>query len=534
MKNKFTILSALVFILVLNTTSFAQTVTAKWGPIQKTKRNSDVAKVIGRDQSGFYVLESTIKVFASNKLYIKKFDNENTEIFKKELSIESANGHKVLLEDVIMIDNQMILFTSYYDKKEDKNIAYVTKINSNGEVEGDTRQIDEIAATKKKNAGAFHFLRSGDSTKILVYHNEAHNKKDKNAEERYAIKVIDKNLTVLWGKTCSAPYKDKDFTISDYTLSNDNKVYMLAKIQEGKKSKKDGKPNYKFSILGYSGSGSGKSDVSDDEEDGASDAEEYVVSLGEKFITQISFELDKSNNLICAGFYSNNNNLDMAGVFFLKIDSKTKNVLQKNIKYFNKDVLSMFMSSRKASKGKELYDYKLRSLIPKKSGGSYLIAEQYQFYITQSTDSKGRTTSTDYHYLYNDVFVVNILASGDIGWVCHVPKFQHTVNDNGYYSSFATLSLEKEEKLCLIYNDNKKNLEITDDKKIKSMGNLKKTIVTMVVIDNQGNYVKAALLNNKEDKVLIRPKMNLQVESNEIILYGKRGKKYRFGTIKVE
>jgi hypothetical protein len=284
--------------------------------------------------------------------------------------------------------------------------------------------------------------------------------------------------------------------------------------------------------LGYS-AGTGKSDVSEGDDDDASDAEEYVVSLGDKFITQISFELDKSNNLICAGFYSNNNALDIAGVFFLKIDSKTKNVMQKNVKYFNKDVLSMFMSSKKASKGKELYDYQLRRLITKKSGGSYLIAEQFQVYTTSYTDSRGVTHYTT-HYLYNDIFVVNILSSGDIGWVCHVPKYQHTVDDGGYYSSFATLSLEKEEKICLIYNDNKKNLDVTDDKKIKQMGTLKKTIVTMVVIDNQGNYVKAALLNNRDDKILIRPKMNLQVTSNEIILYGKRGKKYRFGSIKVE
>ena len=525
-KIKFTLL---LICLLFSISSFAQNVTAKWGPIQKSPGSRDIEGVIGRDKSGFYVAE--VKYSGRIKVFIKKFGNDNTEIYTKEINAETANGGKIQIEDIIMIENQMLLFTSYYDKKDDKNYAFVSRLNAEGNVEGATVQIDEIAARKKKNAGSFHFYRSADSSKILIYHNEPWDK-DKDADKKFFIKVMDKNLNVLWSKKCVVPYKDKDFVISDYTLSNDNKVYMLAKIQEGKREKKDGMPNYRYTILGFTADANNVKPDDNDEDDG-SDAEEYVISLSEKFISAISFQLDKANNLICAGFYSENNSSEAAGIFFLKIDSKSKSVLLKNVKPFSKDVLRMFMSDRKINRGNELYGYQLRNLIPKKSGGSYLVAEQYEFYISSYTDSRGITHSTA-HYIYNDIVVVNLVESGEIAWVCRIPKFQQTINDGGYYSSFASLVLEKDEKLCFIYNDNQKNLNEKDFNKIRPMGNLKKTIVNIVIVDNQGNYEKAALLNNKEDKVVIRPKMYLQSSANELILYGRRGKKYRFGNIKVE
>lgn len=500
--------------------SYAQNITIKWGNQFKGNRRSAVTSIIGRDETGMYV-ETIHSGFLSghkttdlDDVYLDKIDNNNNLIYSKKLEAKGPDGESLNYEKMLMVDGKVMLFTSHYNKKTNKNCAYASTISSaDGTVESNIRQIDEIEADKKKNDGGFDFLQSRDSSEILVYHDEPY---EKNEEAKFSLKIYDNDLKELWKKSIAVPYKDKDFTISDYTLSNDDKVYMIAKIQEGHKEKKHGLPNYRYTILSYS--------------EGSETPKEYVVSLGTRFISDIQFELNNENNLICSGFCSKNNSEDVSGVFYMTIDSKTSKVLHSSLKEFDMNTLGQFMSERKARKSKELRNYQLRQLIPREDGGSVLIGEQYWMEVVTTYTKNG--TYTTYYYHYNDVLAVGITQKGEIDWVTRIPKRQLSVNDGGYYSSIATCVYK--DKVFIVFNDNKKNIDRLDPDKIKTMHNLKKSVAMMVSIDSKGRYEKIPLFNNKEKKTILKPKLNLQISDNELVLYAIKGRQYMFGTVKFD
>jgi hypothetical protein len=501
----------IVLFLCIAGSAVAQDVTMKWGDIAKRKsRWTEALYIIGRDAKGYYVVSG--KTHGADEVNLERYNNENDLEWTSELVIPTSDGKKVKFEKIIYLDGKLLLFTSYYDKKKDKNLAFVNTITADGKVSKDMKEIDFIASEKKMNSGSFDFILSHDSANVLIYHNEPY---EKNAQDRFSLKVLDSDLEITWKKDIKVPYRDKDFNISNYIVSNDGRVYMLAKIQEGKRDKKAGRPNYKYTVLSYG---------EDDKK-----PREYIISLGDKFISDITFELNKENNLVCAGFYSKNNSAGIAGTFYLTINSEDEKVISKSVKDFDSKILGQFMSERKARKKKELYNYELRKLIPKADGGSILVGEQFYIRVVTTTDPKTGVTTTTYYYYYNDIILVDINKNGEIGWVTRVPKYQVSTNDGGFYSSFA-MNVYKD-KICLVYNDNRKN--ITKPGKIRPMTKLKKATAVLVVVDaKSGEYTKNPLFDLKEKDAYLKPKLYLQTAPDELVIYAKKRKNFMFGTLK--
>ncbi len=128
----------------------------------------------------------------------------------------------------------------------------------------------------------------------------------------------------------------------------------MARFQPSKREKKDGKPTYKYFI--YAINKADKQPV------------KYEISLGELFISDISFVLNKKQELVCTGFYSKNSSSGMGGTFFMLVDSKTKAVTSKSIKEFTPEFLTNFMSEKKANKeGQEIREFDIREIVLQES-----------------------------------------------------------------------------------------------------------------------------------------------------------------------
>jgi hypothetical protein len=300
-------------------------------------------------------------------------------------------------------------------------------------------------------------------------------------------------------------------------VSNNGRVFLMAKYQEGKRESKGGKPNYKYLILSYNGTDS--------------KYKQYDISLGEQFISEITFEIDPKGNLLVAGFYGNKNSNGIAGIFYTRLDADKGTIIVSKTQEFDKATLAKFMSPKKAEKNKELEDYVMRKPIVREDGGILLTGEQY-YVVVVTTQTKYGTTYT-YHYYYNTIIVSNVKPDGTIEWITAIPKFQHTINDDGYYSSFS-LCVYKD-KMFFFYNDNKKNLGITEPKKMKWMSNVKNGQAIVSVVDSKGNVSKSLLMDNKQAQHLyMRPKMSVQTSSNSIIVLGENRHDYRYGKITFE
>jgi hypothetical protein len=509
----------------------AQEINIKWGKDYQFPKRTYIKKIIGGDESGFYVLKSQgERGNKEGEMILEKYLSDNiTLITSSRLSVPKIKGENVRYEQILLLNGNLILFTSYYDKAEGTNAVYAQFIDHTGKNISDVKQLNKFSAQQKKNTGNFEVVLSQDSSMILLCSSEPF---EKYANEKLSYKVFDGNLNHIWSTELELPYSGKELKISNHILDSYGNVHMLAKVVRNEKGEK-GQANYYFTILSYIY----KEDA----------VKEYELSLRDKSISDIAFKLSNTGDLIAAGFYSNTTRGQqstntqfgfnvmatqeqkslVAGTFFMKIDQRTQKVISRGIKEFDKTFLSEFMSTKNIEKGKELYSYLIDHLIIREDGGVILVGEQYFSSMICNYDPRTGIRNCNYHYYYNDIVVVNINPDGSIDWARKIPKKQHSVNDRGFYSSY--ICVYDTDKLFLLFNDNPKNIGLKEERKMRYMNNPLKAIVMLASIDDKGVMTRSPLFSAKDQKVIVRPKIFRQTGSNTAIVYGQKRKTYKMG-----
>ncbi|MFM9986566.1 MAG: hypothetical protein ACKVOK_15100 [Flavobacteriales bacterium] len=452
--------------------------------------------------------------------------------FETELELPVYNGKEVNFSSVEILDGQLIMLCQYYDKKEDKKILLAQKLDDKGNNDGKYVILDEINAEKKNNSGNFSYTIYSDRGRMLLFTNPPF---EKYSKEKFAFKVLDKNLEVVWSEDIELPYPDRFFSVNDFVLDKSDNLYMLCTFDEyaqtqkeegRRKAKEEAKESgnkYSYKLVSYTPK-KGK-------------LKEFEIELEDsKTVLSFSYELDVNDNIYATGLYSDNvqnKKYDGAdGIFFVKLDGISGNVKTVNTKPFDKDFMEEYLvalygerkGEKKAGKGEGIKNFVVRDLINRQDGGALIVGEIYYSYTVCTTDSKGVTRCST-HYIYNYILVVNVNSEGSIDWISYVPKIQHTVNDGGFYSSFAMLNTE--DQLIFLFNDNMKNYDPKNTKKkIYQMTSFKKTVTAIATVDNEGKVKREANAKLKADKKILRPKINEYIVTDDkLVVLGKYGKK---------
>jgi hypothetical protein len=329
----------------------------------------------------------------------------------------------------------------------------------------------------------------------------------------------------LWEKEIRLPYKEDLFEVTDYEVDNFGNVHLLGIIfKEKRKEKRKGKPNYKYQVLSYRNQGD--------------ELIEYPIAISGKFLTDMQIAVNSNQDIICGGFYSVEGTFSIKGSYFLKVDGETKEIIEKSFKDFGIDFITQNMKKREEKKAKkkdekgknvELFEYDLDRIILRSDGGAVLVGEQYYVVVKTVTtfDANGRSqTRTTYKYYYNDIIVVSVLPDGSIDWTEKIPKRQATINDGGFFSSYAMSVIGN--KLYFVFNDNPKNLFYKGSGKLYNFNNSKGSLIVLVELNMEGKQTREALFSAKEAGILTRPKVCEQISSKEMVLFGQRKSTHQF------
>jgi hypothetical protein len=516
------------FLTGVSFLGFSQkTFDVKWGKEFSAPRNSTVADIVGYDASGFYVVKRDIRTgwFQQSNLSLDKFDTEMNPVKSIELEL-TEQGRKTFIEYIAHLNGQLLLFTSFPDQRSKRNQLFLQTISKETllPIQKEKKKIAEIDfhGKSKRNSGSFNFLLSPDSSKILISYDMPYTFGE---PEKFGFIVMDNQTNVLWTKEVTLPYRDELFDIQFGKVDNFGNAYLLGKqYKEVRKEKRRGSANFQYKILAYTEQGEVK--------------KEYSVSLPDKFLTDMQIGIRPNKDIVCAGFYSDNGTFSIKGTYFLSVDAVSGEIKTKSFKDFGIDFITQNMTERAADRAQrrqdrgqdvELYEYDLDKLILRSDGGALLIGEQYFVRtVTQTTYSGNRsTTYTNTHYYYNDIIVVNLAPSGNIDWAVKVPKRQHTINDGGFYSSYA-MALNKD-KIYFVYNDNPDNLGYSGQGNVKAL-NQRNQMVTVAQINTKGE-MKRQPLSSGISEVIIRPKVCEQISYSQMLLFGQRRKTQQFGLI---
>lgn len=507
----------LLLLLAFLPTTLAAQIEITWGIPQKQQRKTAMTDMIGADSQFVYCLRSDYSLFGSSDPIIERYKQPDMSLdYTKRIIHKRFDGSHLRPQAQFFIGGKILAFATWYDADKNMNFAFGEILDERANVERSWTEVARIPADKRNNPGSFLFRLSEDSSRILIVANPPY---DKYADEKFTLHLIDAGLQKIWSHEITPPYKDQYFSLDNYIVTADGSVYILATISKDRsvmtRTERRKTPTYYHSALMYNPE--------------TDSLKEYTIKLDPKFISDIILTVDTSGDIICSGFYSNVSSNAIIGTFYMKISKATGKVVSEGTMDFSSEFLTQFMSTKRAAKKKELYDYNLRYLVQRNDGGAILVAEQY--YETQvcNTDPRTGATSCTYYYYYNDIVVVNIKPDGTIEWAKKIPKLQVSRNDGGYFLSFAFAVSGN--SLYFMFNDNPKNLTSANAKGYKYMNNVTKSVAVLVNMELNGEQTRQAMFRNRDLKTYLRPKLNLQVSEKRMFLYGQKRNTFKIAVV---
>lgn len=521
-------LFASIALSTLSASAQPDKASIRWGKELNQPRNTTLRKIVHIEPQGFYTLrEKGASVFSSTPKVFLEFYNRNMDLQRgRDFDLKYKRKLREL-EDVIMLQGKFKLFTSFYNQAHKKNYLFVQDVDPQRLTPNKRVQmIAEMETPSKVNVGEFDFHVSKDSSKLLIVNRLPHSRKN---PERFAFRVFDPSLNLLWHKDVELPYGEELFSIEEYRIDNQGNVFLLGIVYPNTdaRTRRRGNLSYQYLVLSYTGN--------------VEKPVEYRLDIGNKFITDLTFRITDNSELICTGFYSERNTYGIKGTYYFRLDPVSRKVYNQNLHPFETSFLTAHLSERKRDQAMEaerrgenrqieLYDYKLDELVLRSDGGALLVAEQFYIYeaVYQTFDGMMRTIT---YYNYNDVIVVNIKPSGEIEWVARIPKRQTSTDDGGYYLSYAMAIVR--DRIYFVYNDNIRNFDPNrkDNRLYNFNGN--NSVIALAEVLKTGEVSTHPVASNKEANIVVRPKICKQIGAREIALYGERGRRYRFGSLQL-
>ncbi len=484
------------------------------GPEMEAEAKFTAPNPSGILDGNFYTYRWQNTLGGGDKCFFEKYGPGFDLKLKKEIDLE-LNGRPSKFIESMVWGGQILFFTQQSNSKYDHSILYVQAIDPNTlQFKGVPKAIMDVTLNMRGKPATFSFDFSPNRQLIMFQATIPNINKER---ESLHAAVFTSSLEKLWDSKMELPVSGRHYELTSSTVDDGGDIYISGRLYE--------KPptvsffrgvNIDFEYVVYSFKSGGK------------EMQEFHLGLPDRFITDFRLGTGPAGNMVGLGFWSDKGTWNIKGCILFSLDVETKAIKVKSVTNFEQNFLQLFMTERQAAKGKGLLNYEIRDIYVKDDHEVLMVAEQY--FVYTETRYNGNNVYTVYHYLYNDIIVANFSADGEVEWVTKVPKFQHTTNDGGYFSSFGFAVFEG--KTFLVFNDNPKNLNITEADRLENY-NGKENLAVMVTIDEYGKWTKSVLFDRQEENVTCRPKCMQQFEpGGDLIVYAEKRKTYRFGNIK--
>lgn len=431
----------------------------------------------------------TIKI-AGSGIYLQKLDLESLSEVSVKQYTDFPKG--ALLERILELNGKLYFFFSVWNKEQRAEQLFYREIDVvKGEFQAGAERIlklnEELAGSFSFGVGIFdkfNFYYSGDSTKVLIqYRLKPEHRNDDISFDKIGFCVLDASMTIKWHKVVKMPYTEAGMDNVDYVVDADENVYILAKVYKEHEDKNN--PDYHMELLKLAPNGE--------------KFQKFKITLNDKFVRNLRLYDDKSNNLLCAGFYYNTEKYTGSdGIMLVKID---KSSFQMKTRYYEipLSVISKYESSRtvkKATKkdakdGLELTNIFMDDVRVLDDGSVLLISEQYFITTTSYVDSNGNYHTKTY-YNYYDIYLFKLDANLDVQWMQKIPKAQKGSTAPG---SMSYKYFEGQNTHTFVIFDNIKNEKLINGVSPELYPNAKAYVYYFTVDDKTGELMKYKAFN---------------------------------------
>ena len=490
----------------------------EWSP-EYNARSAKFDRVLQVGDKGFFTYRpSSVGLVAGNRdEYFAYYDryslSENWLLKNPRWEWE---GRRVDFKQSLIVGNLQYLFYESYDRASDTRSLLCRTLDTNAVLS--EPKLVETFDSRRRSQGGFAVKLSEDRTKIAIFTNPPYERK---GSENFYVRVYNPNLEEQWNADVELTYRDRNFRILDFDITNTGDVYILSVFDNSPTFSSQNSRDLEHKLMRISAGMN-------------NEITEFDLGLNNVFIHSIGLECDlKDGEMAISGFYGRRNSWDMDGAIYLSVDQAKGEVRSSNLNPFTEDFVAQFNRFR-AKRGRGIRrNFVFRQFVPRPDGGAYIVAEDYEMRVQTVQTSRG-TTVTNYYYYYNDIIVLSIGKSGDVDWYAHVPKRQSSMNDGGFYLGYTFLI--NDAGLHFVFNDHRKNAKRWGKKPMRAITNAKNGNLVMVSVSHDAEMDYTLLNRNKRQKFRVSPRSSRL--ANEVrdgaVLLSLRGSRIRFGNLYFE
>jgi hypothetical protein len=526
----------------------------KFGPITLSygeeiiEDKEKIVRIAGEANGKVYTLATKGK-----KFFIKVFDAvEMKHIVTNEIVFPELKGRDLDFEDFTVLNNKIFALGSLYDRKNKEFTLMALEISEDGTITSNKKKLFQAKVTKKRERGAFYFKDSPAQDKLLIMHASLFEKED---VMQYEIKLIDENLTILASHLERVSFTDRrdlEFTIADFDISQNDDIFLV--INESYRDKKKKENVEKFEIHAFKKGNSYKKEV-------------VNVNFKDKEVINCEMLITQNNLLQIVGFYSSvkksgRANWKLKGVYAGTIDTNSNTVTSLKFNEFDYDTKVKLIGERRAKKDKDVLPYySTHSLIEKDDGGLILLAE-YRLVFIGRTQGIGPIGVTPITYTTNEIIVTSLNPDGSVEWANVIAKKQRasfsTVSvglfgfaGNSNFSVGVGISIPigvlgkgpeylgaipiyEDGQLTVVFNDNKKNIGVTDIEEIKWLGNYNKAIPAALMFSDTGEITRLDSEEIQKDQLIMRPGVFYRSTAKDYLIYASKRSQDKLGRMKID
>jgi len=514
---KFLVTSVLILI---NLSLFSQTVEVDWGKTADLQKNNWYQKVIGSDKDGYFAIRSEgILGVNEENLYLEYFSSTtNEKETTNQIILPTIGGNSTHFEELYFINSKIILFSSA--NFGSRKMLYVSYLTTEGALKNKPKEVGSIPVSNS-NLDGFKFQLTNDNKIIISYHNTFAQYNN----EPFTYKIFNSDLTEEYNSSLELPLKDRAFEVLQSVFAKNNDICLLIKAEKpADKKKATATATYEYSAIVYTTK--------------KKEFHAFPITVDKYIPTQVICGINKDNDLIVAGFFSNKTVKipnEFSGSFFRKINPSTLKAEvmdpKKSIKLFPKELSAEFSQVRNGENPEQYFNYNLKDLFFFDNSGFAFIGEQQYIKTTKFIQPGTKQETTIDNYYFNDLLVCGVTKDGVMDWQKRIAKNQNSTDDNGYYHSYK--AFVDANKVRIIYNDNKSNLNNKIAEKTKEIKNnpalTPKGFAIMATLYSDGSYEKYNLFKNDDARFVIVPKLIIKA-GNRFLTYAQDGRSTKFGT----
>ncbi len=514
----------------------AQKLKVKWGNYGETDLRAYVPKIFGEDSDFLYAYDVHKKYIVLEQIDKKKMKS----LYYRKLEIPSRKRRKFEIEEIRLQDGVIQVFASYYTRWKRTVSLECIEFDAGSSKYLGKKEIIKKDVDKRLRQGHIN-VRVSDNNEFVFVHFSAYYKKLDHVKEEFHL--YDSKLESLIIKKRVLENYNKP-PVFNYLLDNEGTVYFTRGSE--------------IVIL----------DRNIDYEYWSQIIYHKDMPLG-GFLGDLSLTLTPSNEIVIFGSYFGtdyyedekgknsklvkNGDTQAEGAFFMKMNGFSKEIVVSEISRFDQSFIDQFKTEKDIKKNREL---ELNSIAgqsrfyPKSDGGMVVITETYDL----SGFALGGYLAGAWFY-HKDLLVYNFDPKGKMLWSKRVPKKQVQMEIASLFPPFVLFTRNgvktwwtvessrlklsyvaglSDDRIYIVFNDHSKNKSrVHDFEDLKSMGNIRKSVPTVVSIDlKTGAKTKRSDYGFASGDAKIQYTMARQKQQGDtLFLFAAKRKKYKYGFV---